>query len=126
MSPSLIVFIASGVGIILLIGVKMLQERLGLLLFWPDARTVGERFLQRQAAKVRVVTNMFTARNMYVFMHYILVKIRGLFVYFQHMIDKRLLHIVNVIKGKRVIDARGKASHFLNDINRFKDKFRRQ
>ena len=127
MNISLIAFIASGVGIILLVGLKMLQQRLGLLMFWPDVREKGEFFLQRQAAQVRRFTDGFSKRSIYIALHYVLSKVRALFVYVQQKIDKRLVHLMNLIKGRQMLDVtRGKASHFLHDISRFKDKFRRQ
>jgi hypothetical protein len=127
MNISLIAFITSGTLIILLVGLKMLQQRLGLLLFWPDTREKGEIFAQRQAKKVQRFTSGFSRRSMYIALHFILSKIRALFVYFQQKIDKRLVHLMNLIKGRQMLDAtRGRASHFLNDVSKFKDKFRRQ
>ncbi len=127
MNISLIAFIASGVGIFLLVGLKMLQQRLGLLLFWPDVREKGELVLRRHVTKVARFADGFSKRSVYIALHYVLFKIRALFVYFQEKIDKRLVHLMNLIKGKQMLDAtRGKASHFLHDISRFKDKFRRQ
>ena len=127
MNISLIAFITSGSLIILLVCLKMLQQRLGLLLFWPDAREKSEFFLQRQADKVKRFTSGFTRRSMYIALHFILSKVRAVFVYFQQKIDKRLVHLMNLIKGRQMLDAtRGKASHFLHDVSKFKDKFRRQ
>ena len=127
MTFSLIVFTLSGIGIILLIGLKLVQRRLGLLLFWPDAREKGEFFLQRQVAKIQWFTQGFNKRSMYIAIHFVLVKIKALFIYLQKKIDRRLVHLVNLIKGRQMLDStRGKASHFLHDISRFKDKFRRQ
>jgi hypothetical protein len=127
MTLSLIAFIGSGVGIVLLIGLKMLQEKMGMLLFWPDIREKGEIVLKRQATKVKAFTSGFSKRNLYIILHFVLTKVRAFFVYLQRMIDKRLVHLVNLIRGKQRLDAtRGKASHFLHDITRFKDKFRRQ
>jgi hypothetical protein len=127
MTLSLIAFIVSGVGIVLLIGLKMLQQKLGMLLFWPDVREKGEIFLQHQAVKVQRVAEGFTKRSFYIALHFILTKVRAFFIYLQHKIDKRLVHLMNLIKGRQMLDAgRGKASHFLHDITRFKDKFRRQ
>jgi hypothetical protein len=127
MNISLIAFIASGVGIILLVGLKMLQQRLGLLLFWPDMREKGEVYLQRHAAKIEHFREGFSKRSIYIALHYILSKVRSIFVYLQQKIDKRLVHLMNLIKGRQMLGAtRGKASHFLHDVSRFKDKFRRQ
>lgn len=126
MSISLIAFITSGIGMIVLVGLKMLQQRLGLLLFWPDAREKGEIVLSRQAAKIHRFTEGFSKRSFYIALHFVLSKIRVFFVYLQHMIDKRLVHLVNLIKGRHMIDnSRGRASHFLHDIKHFKDKFKR-
>ncbi|MCC2630980.1 MAG: hypothetical protein K0S38_789 [Candidatus Paceibacter sp.] len=127
MTLSLIAFIGSGIGIVVLIGLKMLQEKMGMLLFWPDVREKGEVVLQRQADKVKTFADGFSKRNFYIFLHFVLTRVRAFFVYIQRMIDKRLVHLVNLIKGKQMLDStRGKASHFLHDITRFKDKFRRQ
>lgn len=125
MSVSLIIFIVSGIGIIVFIGLKMLQERLGILLFWPDARSRLETRLQQRAARVRSFTQTFNKRTLYIVLHYILVKIRSLFSYLQQKIDKRLVHLVNLIKGKHPTEVKGNTSHFLHDINRFKNKFKR-
>jgi hypothetical protein len=126
MKLSLILFISSGVGIIVLISLKMLQEKMGLLLFWPDAREKSEIFLQKQATKVSVVREGFSKRSFYIALHFVLSKLRAFFVFLQRIIDKRLVHLVNLIKGKHMLETRGKASHFLHDITRFKDRFRRR
>jgi hypothetical protein len=104
----------------------MLQERLGMLLFWPDTREKGELLLQKQFAKLSKYGKNFSKRTVYIALHYVLVKFRAFAIFIQRKIDKQLVHLVNLIKGRQRIDARGKASHFLHDITRFKDKFRRQ
>ena len=111
---------------IIFIAIKMLQERLGFLLFWPDVRAGIEVRLRRRVEKIKEFFQTFNTRTVYIILHYMLVKIRQLFSFIQQKIDKRLVHLVNLIKGKRLTEARGKASNFLHDINRFKDKFRRQ
>lgn len=126
MSISLIAFIGSGVGIMLLVGLKMLQQKMGLLLFWPDIREKGEVVLQRRVGSYKRFREGFTKRSFYIALHYVLVRVRAFFVYVQHMIDKRLVHLMNLIKGRHMLDrSQAKASHFLHDITRFKDKFRR-
>ncbi len=127
MTIPLIAFIISGSAILILIALKMLQQKLGVLLFWPDVREKGEVVLQRQADKVRRFADGFTKRSFYIALHFVLVKIRAFFVYLQYMIDKRLVHLMNLIKGRQMLDrSQAKASHFLHDITKFKDKFRRQ
>jgi hypothetical protein len=126
MTISLILFFASGLGIIILIGLKILQEKMGMLLFWPSVREKGEVFLQQQTQKVHWYTRAFSKQSLYIALHYILSRLRTLVMYVQQKIDKRLVHLVNLIKGRQMLDAtRGRASHFLHDISRFKDKFRR-
>jgi hypothetical protein len=127
MSIPLILFISSGAAIIILIALKMLQQKLGILLFWPDVREKGEIALQRQADKIRQFTDGFTKRSIYILMHFVLVKIRTFFVFIQQKIDKRLIHLMNLIKGRQNLDrSQASSSHFLHDISKFKDKFRRQ
>jgi hypothetical protein len=127
MTIPLIAFVISGSAIILLIALKMLQQKLGLLLFWPDAREKVEVVLKRQYEKGQRFADGFTKRSVYIVLHFVLVKIRAFFVYLQHKIDKRLVHLMNLIKGRHMLDrSQAKTSHFLHDITRFKDKFRRQ
>lgn len=127
MTLSLIAFIASGVGLLIIIGIKMLQERSGMLLFWPDSREKVEIVLQRYAVSVRYFFQQFSKRNFYIVLHFLLSKIRTFAIFLQRKTDKQLVHLVNLIKGRQKLDMnRAKASHFLHDVTRFKDKFRRQ
>ena len=93
MTISLIAFIASGIGLLLIIGIKLLQERMGMLLFWPDAREKGEIMLQRQAVKVKAFASNFSKRSFYIALHFVLSKIRIFAIYLQKKIDKQLVHL---------------------------------
>ncbi len=115
---SIIVFALSGVALAAIISLKLFQSRSGVLLFWPDARERSEVFLRRRLDNIDSFAKKCTKRNLCIITHFVLLKIRGIFVYFQHKIDKRLAHLVNLIKGKHDHDLslRGKVSHFLHDI----------
>lgn len=126
MSISLLFFMLSGAGIILFVTLKMIQIKTGLLFFWPDTRNKIETVFKRQFAVSKDFLRTFNTRTVYLVIHYALVKIRKLFAYLQQKIDNRLIHLVNLIKGKRLVETKGKTSRFLHDINKFKDKFKRQ
>ena len=106
-----------------LMGLKMLQTRLGFLLFWPDARARCEAHLSRFVGSVSNFFRSFNRHNFYIILHYTLTHLRTFFIYIQQKIDKKLVHLVNLIKGKRMIEINGKASHFLHDMKSFKEKF---
>lgn len=106
-----------------MIGLKMLQDRFGVLMFWPDVRERWEKSLGRKTTKIKSVKTVVNRHNLYLVLHFVLLKLRSVVIFFQKMIDRRLLRIVNLIKGRHVPD-RGKASHFLSDIASFKDKYK--
>ncbi len=106
-------------------GLKMLQEKLGFLLFWPNARAKCEKFLSHLFTAVAEFFRSFNKQTFYIVLHYCLTHIRTFFVYLQHKIDKKLVHLVNLIKGKKMIETSSRASRFLYDINHFKEKFGR-
>lgn len=125
MSPTLIAFVASGLGIVLLLGLKSVQERYGVLIFWPDVRAKSEKFLARRAEAIRRATGGLNRRTLYVVLHFVLSKLRTFVLFVQGIIDRRLLRLVNLIKGRHMPDSAGRrASHFLHDIAHFRDRFK--
>jgi hypothetical protein len=126
MHISLIAFIISGFLIVVFIGIKVIQQHIGYLLFWPATREGVEDKLQSIRQKGERFISGFNRRTALILLHSVLSKIRNIFVYIQHVIDKRLVYLVNLIKGKQTGEkTRGRASHFLYDIKHFKDKFKR-
>lgn len=118
MAFSLTIFILSGAGIIALLGFKMLQEKLGLLLFWPDIRVKIEVFLQEKKSRFQRFIAGFNSQNFYKILHITLTKIRLAFIYVQQKIDKKLLRLINLIRGKHISASKTPASPFLHDITK--------
>lgn len=125
MTLSFTTFILSGLSIGALLGLKMLQTRLGFLLFWPDARARCEARLSKFVSATERFFKSFNKQTFYIILHYVLTHLRALFIYVQQKIDKKLVHLVNLIRGKKMIEVGGKTSHFLHDMKNFKEKFRR-
>jgi hypothetical protein len=121
-------FIVSGVILVLMIVLKAVQDRAGILLFWPEMRHKSEVALKEQRQKVRQMSDAFSRRNMYIVMHFVLTKIRNVFTRIQHKLDERSHPLVRLIKGRQILDStkqQNRASHFLHDVTRFKDRFKK-
>jgi hypothetical protein len=125
MTFSLTAFIVSGSGIVFLVVLKMFQELTGYLILWPDVREKGEIFLKRHVKRTKRIVEQVNKRSFYIILHYVLIHVRNLSVKIQRVVDKKLVHLVNLIKGKKNIELKNSASPFLKDINNFKDTFRR-
>ena len=121
MTLSFTAFILSGLGIGVLMGFKMLQTRLGFLLFWPDTRAKCEKSLSKFVNATTRFFRSFNKHTFYIILHYTLTHLRTFFVYIQQKIDKKLVHLVNLIRGKKVIEINSKTSRFLHDINSLKE-----
>ncbi len=125
MSFALTTFLVSGGLIILMIVLKIFQEKSELLLFWPHARNKSESFLQYHYKSIKYLFTHITRRHIYIFLYYVLKSARNLFARLVNRLDKRSFHLVSLIKGKQKVEQEGKASHFLHDVSRFRDRFRK-
>ena len=108
------------------LAIKVIQEKYEVLLFWPDTRNKSELLLQKKLKNVEYFLGHFNKKNVYIIVHYVLVKIRSVFGKVQGTLDKRSYHLVNLIKGKPKLDSKRKASHFLHDIKSYRDTFRKK
>ncbi len=119
-------FITSGILIILFIGLKMIQRKYRVLLFWPSVRESIEKVLNnRKERLIQSLRNSNNKRFSYIAktVTYIPRKItrRG-----GRWIAQKSDKVVRVVKGKQEIENRGEASYYLNDISSARDKFRRR
>ena len=111
---------------LVMVMIKAFQQKVGVLLFWPEMRHKGEVMLKEQRTKVRTVTRTFTKRNLYIILHFILTKIRNIFARVQRKLDEKSHHLVSQIRGRQHLEGdKVRPSNFLHDMKRFKDRFRR-
>jgi hypothetical protein len=122
----LIVFIGSGLGIILIVLLKAVQIKYGVLLFFPRTRNKIESTLQQKAENIQEPFTIFSRKNIYIFLHRILSWSKTLIVRVEQKIDIRSRRLLSLIRGKQVIEPKNSSSDFLHDITRFKDRFKNQ
>lgn len=125
MTISLTLFIGAGIALVAIICFKAFQERMDVLLFWPDSRNVCEKFLQKKHESLRLFAMRFGRKNFYIVTHFILLRTRRVVVWIQAKLDKKLHRLIRLIRGRREIEMRGPASRFLHDITRFRDGTRK-
>jgi hypothetical protein len=124
MSISLITFIASGCGIIAFLCLKVIQQRRGVLLFWPRFRSRIELRLRKIQDKI-VYSQGIGVKTVYSLTHLLLRKTRSLLTVLEQKIDRKSKNLLSQIRGKQVLENRGRASHFLHDITHFRDRFKK-
>lgn len=119
-------FITSGILIILFVGLKMIQRKYRVLLFWPSVRESIEKVLNsRKERLIQIIRNSDNNGLTYIIktVTYIPRKVtRG----GSQWIARKSDRVVRVVKGKQEIENRGEASYYLNDISSARDEFRRR
>jgi hypothetical protein len=125
MSLWLILFISSGSAIILFIALKLVQLQFGLLFFWPSVRQEVEVILNRRKVTATRWLDIFSSKHMYVFLHKIVLKLKGIVVTMHVWLDRRSHRLTSLIRGRHPVETGAKASHFLHDIRSFRDRFRK-
>ncbi len=126
MSLWLISFIASGSALVLLVLVKMIQNYFEIMLFWPEARQRIEKRVRRRTLKINKNIQEVSSKSVYIFLHFFISKTKGVLIVLHGWLDRKSHRLVSLIRGKQRIDARGKASYFLNDVASFRERFRKR
>ncbi|MES2436682.1 MAG: hypothetical protein V4519_01610 [Patescibacteria group bacterium] len=126
MSFWLILFITSGSAIVLFIALKLVQLQFGLLFFWPGIRQELEVILNQRKVKAARWLDIFSAQQMYIILHSIVVGLKGIVVAVHVWLDRKSHRLTSLIRGRHKVETNTKASHFLHDIKSFRDRFRKQ
>ncbi|MBX4198013.1 hypothetical protein KW782_01625 [Candidatus Parcubacteria bacterium] len=121
----LLVFISSGAIIILFIGLKILQEKTGTMLFWPGARERLEKLLVQKKNQGLDHLDQSSLPSIFDVIRGLLYIPRALVRVTMSWLERRFHRLVSIVRGKQKIENRGEASYFLNDIGPSRDKFRR-
>ena len=118
-------FIISGLGIIMFIILKVIQDKYRVLVLWPDIRETFEIWLQAQAKKA-AATEQLVEKSFYIFVHYLVIKVRNASAWLYNKLEVRNHKLAHLIRGEYKLEKRGQSSSYLNDITDFRNNVRQR
>ena len=122
----LIVFIGSGMIMGCILACKVAGFSGASLPGWVRFRTVGDERIAEDIASVKKFIKLIDKEHFYKVLYRALLKIRSWIRAFQHWLDRKLSRLKNLIRGRRTLTRQGRASHFLHDIKRSREKEREE
>ncbi|MDQ3076776.1 MAG: hypothetical protein M3Q63_01845 [bacterium] len=125
MSVWLTTFVLSGSGIVLLLLLKVVQDKFNILLFWPESRHHVEVSLIKRKRMMGQYVGWLNIKNFYIILHFVITKLKKVLIRIYKLLDRRSNRLISLIRGKQYIESKNKSSYFLHDIASIKDRFRK-